>query len=310
MSEHPGAGQAGSEPAGADRPTFPSYEEFASDLLEAVDAVGLSIEDVRHHLEPGLGERRFECTVRLTGEPPPRYHVHVSYTWDALLTFISAYGPGADCELYHDDDEAQDCPHQQITPQAFVDVEAEFVLGDGGYELHDLDEVGGWVETVQSLLGKAFSEDDKPSVHVGIAVLGTTTLVEKFTAEHSWFLDFEKQPDLATLAKQIELGAQAGAPAGGSPSHLRASSAGRRPAAASSSRSNGRCSSSAWGTVKPGCLTWISPRSPSMRMSASAIRGPHGYVRRRPAATSAALQWASHRAGDHAAGLRSRTTWL
>lgn len=204
MTEHPGAGPAGSEPAGADRPTFPSYEEFASDLLEAVDAAGLSIEDVRHHLEPGLGERRFECTVRLTGDPPPRYHVHVSYTWDALLTFISAYGPGADCELYHDDDEAQDCPHQQITPQAFVDVEAEFVLGDGGYELHDLDEVGGWVETVQTLLGKAFSEDDKPSVHVGIAVLGTTTLVEKFTAEHSWFLDFEKQPDLATVAKQID----------------------------------------------------------------------------------------------------------
>ena len=87
MTEHPGAGQAGPEPAGADRPTFPSYEEFASDLLEAVDAVGLSIEDVRHHLEPGLGERRFECTVRLTGDPPPRYHVHVSYTWDALLTF-------------------------------------------------------------------------------------------------------------------------------------------------------------------------------------------------------------------------------
>jgi hypothetical protein len=203
MAEHPGAGQAGSEQA-AERPTFPSYEEFASDLLEAVDAAGLSIEDVRHHLEPGLGERRFECTVRLTGDPPPRYHVHVSYTWDALLTFISAYGPGADCELYHDDDEAQDCPHQQITPQAFVDVEAEFVLGDGGYELHDLDEVGGWVETVQTLLGKAFSDDDKPSVHVGIAVLGTTTLVEKFTAEHSWFLDFEKQPDLANVAKQID----------------------------------------------------------------------------------------------------------
>jgi hypothetical protein len=35
-------------------------------------------------------------------------------------------------------------------------------------------------------------------------VLGTTTLVEKFTAEHSWFLDFEKQPDLANVAKQID----------------------------------------------------------------------------------------------------------
>src|SRR4029077_4199831 len=204
MTEHPGAGPAGSEPAGADRPTFPHLVGMSSGLLEAVYAAGLSIEDVRHHLEPGLGERRFECTVRLTGDPPPRYHVHVSYTWDALLTFISAYGPGADCELYHDDDEAQDCPHQQITPQAFVDLEAEFVLGAGGSVIPDLGAVGGWGEPVQTLLGKVFSEDDKPSVHVGIAVLGTTTLVEKFTAEHSWFLDFEKQPDLTTLAKQID----------------------------------------------------------------------------------------------------------
>src|ERR1700693_3015288 len=203
MAEHPGAARAGSEQAGADRPTFPSYEEFASDLLEAVDAAGLSIEDVRHHLEPGLGERRFECTVRLTGDPPPRYHVHVSYTWDALLTFISAYGPGADCELYHDDDEAQDCPHQQLTPQPFVDVEAEFVLGDGGYELHELDEASGWVATVQTLVGQSFTDEARPSVHVGIAVLGSTTLVEKFTAEHSLFLDFEKRPDLSVIARQI-----------------------------------------------------------------------------------------------------------
>ncbi len=196
-------GQPGAEPS-SDRPGFPSYEEFASDLLEAVDGTGLTIEDVRHHVEPGLGERRFECTIRLAGEPPPRYHVHLSFVWDALLTFISAYGPGADCELYHDDEEAQDCPHQQLTPQPFVDVEAEFVLGDGGYELHELDEVGGWIETVQTLVGKAFSDDDRPSVHVGIAVLGATTLVEKFTAEHSWFLDFEKQPDLSAIARQID----------------------------------------------------------------------------------------------------------
>jgi hypothetical protein len=203
MAEHPGTGQPGSEQA-AERPPFPSYEEFASDLLEAIDGSGLSIEDVRHHIEPGIGERRFECTVRLPGDPPSRYHAHLSFGWDALLTFISAYGPGADCELYHDDEEAQDCPHQQITPQPFVDVEAEFVLGDGGYELHELDEVSGWVDTVQSLLGKAFTDDDRPSVHVGVAVLGTTTLVEKLTAEHSWFLDFEKQPDLGGIATQLE----------------------------------------------------------------------------------------------------------
>ena len=204
MSERPGAGQAGSEPAGADRPTFPSYEEFASDLLEAIDAAGLGIEDVRHHLEPGLGERRFECTVRLNGDPPPRYHVHVSYTWDALLTFISAYGPGADCELYHDDDEAQECPHHLLAPQPFIELEAEFVLGDGGYELQELGEVSTWVDTVQGLLAKAFREDDRPSVHVGVAALGSTTLVEKFTAEHSWLVDFERPPDFGGIARQIQ----------------------------------------------------------------------------------------------------------
>src|SRR5579884_413227 len=198
-----GPGQPEPE-AAPERPSFPSYEEFASDLLEAIDSVGLSIEDVRHHVEPGLGERRFECTIRLQGDPPSRYHVHLSFVWDALLTFISAYGPGADCELYHDDEEAQDCPHQQLTPQPFVDVEAEFVLGDGGYELHELDEVQGWVSTVQNLVAKAFPDEDRPSVHVGIAVLGSTTLVEKFTAEHSWFLDFDKRPDLGTIARQVE----------------------------------------------------------------------------------------------------------
>src|SRR5487761_1571977 len=129
MTEHPGAGQAGSEPAGADRPTFPSYEEFASDLLEAVDGTGLSIEDVRHHVEPGLGERRFECTVRLSpADPPSRYHVHISFAWDALMTYVATYGSGADC------------PHQHLAPQPFVEVEAEFVLGDGGYELQDVGE--------------------------------------------------------------------------------------------------------------------------------------------------------------------------
>jgi hypothetical protein len=53
-------------------------------------------------------------------------------------------------------------------------------------------------------MGKAFTDEDRPSVHVGVAVLGTTTLVEKFTAEHSWFLDFDKRPDLGTIAHQID----------------------------------------------------------------------------------------------------------
>ena len=203
MAEQPAA-----EPG--DRPVdegngFPSYEEVSADLIEALDAAGLFVEDVRHHVEPSVGERRFECTVRLSSnEPPSRYHVHLSFTWDALLTYVAAYGPGADCELYHDEEEAQDCPHRHLVPQPVVELEAEFVLGDGGYELHDLAEVASWVDTVQGLLAKGFKDEERPSVHVGIAALGATTLVEKFTAEHSWLLEFENPPDLAAIAGQIQ----------------------------------------------------------------------------------------------------------
>lgn len=200
----PSAPEPGEQP-GPDRSSFPSYEELSADLVEALDQAGLYIDDVRHHLEPSVGERRFECTIRLSSvDPPSRYHVHLSFVWDALLTYVAAYGPGSDCDLYHDDDESQDCPHRQLTPQPFVELEAEFVLGDGGYELHELAEVSAWVETVQGLLGKAFRDDDRPSVHVGIASLGSTTLVEKFTAEHSWLLDFEKPPDLEGIARQVQ----------------------------------------------------------------------------------------------------------
>lgn len=202
MAQHPGAGPE----TEADRlPPFPSYEEMASDLLEAIDGVGLSIEDVRHEIEPGIGERRFECTVRLSPtDPPSRYHVHLSFSWDALMTYIATYGAGADCELYHDEEEAHECVHQQLPPQPFVEVEAEFVLGDGGYELQELGEVTGWIDTVQSLLAKAFGDEDRPSVHVGLAALGSTVLVEKFVAEHSWLVDFERRPDLGQIARQVQ----------------------------------------------------------------------------------------------------------
>ncbi|MDB5067745.1 MAG: hypothetical protein JWM18_4179 [Chloroflexi bacterium] len=191
--------------AASDRPQpFPSYEELASDLLEALDETGLSIEDVRHELEPGAGERRFDCTVRLQpSEPPSRYHAHLSFVWDALMTYVAAYGPGADCDLYHDDEEQEDCPHRRLQPQPFVEIEAEFVLGDGGYELQELGEVAGWLDTVQTLLGKAFPTDDRPSVHVGLAALGGSVLVEKLTAEHSWLIDFDEPPDFSAMAAQV-----------------------------------------------------------------------------------------------------------
>ena len=199
----PGEGGNGS---GHDSPEpFPTYEELASDLLEALDDAGLSIEDVRHELEPGAGERRFECVVRLQPtDPPSRYHAHLSFSWDALMTYIAAYGAGADCDLYHDEEEEQDCPHRHLRPQPFVEIEAEFLLGDGGYELHDVGEVSSWLDTVQSLLAKAFPEDDRPSVHVGMAALGSTVLVEKLTAQHSWLVDFEAPPDLGTIARQVQ----------------------------------------------------------------------------------------------------------
>jgi hypothetical protein len=185
---------------------FPSYEELASDLLEALDETGLSIEDVRHELEPGSGERRFECTVRLVpGDPPSRYHAHLSFTWDALMTYVATYGPGSDCDLYHDDEEEQDCPHRHLQPQPFVEIEAEFVLGDGGYELQDVAEVSTWTDTVQNLLAAAFPADDRPSVHVGLAFLGNSALVEKLTAEHSWLLDFDEPPDLGAIARTVQV---------------------------------------------------------------------------------------------------------
>jgi hypothetical protein len=64
--------------------------------------------------------------------------------------------------------------------------------------------VSGWVDTVQGLLAKAFPEDDRPSVHVGLAALGGTVLVEKLTAEHSWLLDFDTPPDFAAIAGQVQ----------------------------------------------------------------------------------------------------------
>ena len=186
-------------------PPFPSYEELVNDILEALDTLGLAIEDVRHEIEPSIGERRFECTVRLSpSDPPSRYHAHLSFAWDALLTHVTNFGAGSECELYHDEEEAADCPHQHAAPQPFVELQAEFVLGDGGYELQEIVEISDWVAVVQNLLAKAFSSDDRPSVHVGLAALGSTLLVEKFTAEHSWLLDFERSPDLAGIGKQVQ----------------------------------------------------------------------------------------------------------
>jgi hypothetical protein len=196
----------GGPDAGPDRtPPFPSYEEFSADLVTTLSGAGLVIEEARDEFEPGIGERRFECSVRLgPSEPHSRYHAHLSFAWDALLTYITTYGVGADCELYHDDEDAEDCPHQHLPPQAMLELEAEFVLGEGGYELQELSELGDWVKTADTLLSKAYTADDRPSVHVGIASIGGAVVVEKFTAEHSWLLDFDHGTDLETIALQLQ----------------------------------------------------------------------------------------------------------
>ena len=196
------------DPAGGptqDRPVpFPSYEEFSTGLIEALDDADLTIDDLRHEFEPSVGERRFECIARAgSAEPPSRYHAHLSFTWDALMTYITTYGAGADCDLYHDDDEESDCPHQRLVPQPVVEVAAEFVLGDGGYELQNVEEISGWIETAQSLHGKAFPDEEKPSLHVGVAALGGVVVVERFAAEHSWTIDFTEPPDFARIATQV-----------------------------------------------------------------------------------------------------------
>ena len=127
------------EHPGQERSAFPSYEELSADLIEAIDQAGLFIEDVRHHLEPSVGERRFECTV---GSPPASPRRATTSTSASSGTPCSPMWPptepASDCDLYHDDDEAEDCPHHQLTPQPFVELEAEFILGDGGYELHEV----------------------------------------------------------------------------------------------------------------------------------------------------------------------------
>ncbi len=183
---------------------FLAYEDVVADIFEAVTNAGLRVDDMRHDMEPSIGERRFECTVRLDGpDAPTRYHAHISFAWDALMTFISTYGPGRECELYHDDEDLDDCPHQLIDPDPLAEIEVEFVLGDGGYELQNIAEVPGWVESVQQLFGTVYPDGNGPSVHVGMAVIGSATIIEKFSAEHSWLVNVSREGVFTDIAQHI-----------------------------------------------------------------------------------------------------------
>lgn len=180
----------------------PNYEEFAMELLEAVSDSDLAIDDVRHETEPATGERRFMAMVRLaSAEPGSSYHAHVSFAWDALLTYLTVYGPGIECELYHDDD--TECIHRQLPPQPAIELEVEFILGDGGYDLQSLEEASSWLNTISVLLGKVFPDDNRPSVHIGVASSNAMLTVEKLTAEYSWIIDLSSDIDFGEIVTQI-----------------------------------------------------------------------------------------------------------
>ena len=138
-------------------------------------------------------------------DPPSRYYCDLTFSWDALMTYLATYGPGADCDIYHEtEEELEACPHHNNMPAPVVEIEAEFVLGEGGYELQDQTEINDWLEVAQPMLDKAFEGEDKPSIHLGLASLGGVMLVEKFTAEHSWMVEFDPPPDFAGIAKTVK----------------------------------------------------------------------------------------------------------
>ncbi|MGH7666238.1 MAG: hypothetical protein ACREN1_02855 [Candidatus Dormibacteria bacterium] len=185
-----------------DQGYFPTYEELAADLLDSLERVSLVVHDVGHELEPSSGERTFHATVRLpVSESPHRYAATLHFHWDALLTYVGTYGPGSDCELYHD--EGVECGHRQRPPRPFVELVVEFDLGDGGYQLRELGEIQGWVSTVEGLLARAVPDQEGRTVRVGLAVRDRTIWVERFWAQQAWNIDLSQAPDLGSACQVI-----------------------------------------------------------------------------------------------------------
>ena len=186
-----------------DIPYFPTYEEIASELLEGLEVAGLLVQDVGHELEPSTGERTFQCVVRLpSSDPPHRYLGTMHFHWDALLTYVGTYGPGSECDLYHDDDEP--CSHGGAQPHPGVELVAEYDLGDGGYELRELGEVQAWIDTVETLLARALPPQDGRVVHLGLAIRDGKIWVDRFVAEQAWYLDLSESPDLTLICRAVE----------------------------------------------------------------------------------------------------------
>ncbi len=181
---------------------FPVYEEVASDLLEGLDRTGLVVEDIGHEIEPSTGDRTFRCAAHVgTSEAAPRYQASLHFHWDALLTYLGTYGPGSECDLYHEPGEA--CSHRAQPPHPGVDLVVEYDLGDGGYQLSDLGEVQAWISTVESLLSRVLPDDDGRVVHLNLAFREGAVWVERFTAEQSWYLDLSEPRDLSPICEMV-----------------------------------------------------------------------------------------------------------
>lgn len=186
----------------AEQGSLPTYEELAGLILEELEAQELVVEDVGHELEPSSGERTFHAVVRLAGsEPPHRYAATLHFHWDALLTFVGTYGLGMECDLYHEEDEP--CTHRGAAPHPVVELIAEYDLGEGGYQLHDLVEVQGWVDTVNKVLTRAAPDQDGRAVRLGLAVRDGKIWVDRFFADQVWYLDLSSEPDLATICQTV-----------------------------------------------------------------------------------------------------------
>ncbi len=184
-----------------EEPYFPTYEEVAAEVLESLERAGLVVQDVGHELEPSTGERTFQCAARLPGsEPPHRYLANIHFHWDALLTYVGTYGPGSECELYHD--EGDECSHQHAHPA--VELVGEYDLGDGGYPLRELGEVQAWIDTVEGLLSRSLPAQEGRVVRLGLTVKDGTVFVDRFAAEQVWYLDLSEPPDLDSICQTVQ----------------------------------------------------------------------------------------------------------
>ncbi|MGA2872005.1 MAG: hypothetical protein ABSF27_00205 [Candidatus Dormibacteria bacterium] len=181
---------------------FPTYEELAAELLEGLERASLIVQDVAHEIEPSSGERTFHATVRLpASEPPHRYAATVHFHWDALLTYVGAYGPGSECELYHDEEEV--CGHRRSSARPFVEVVVEYDLGDGGYQLSELTELQSWIGTVNGLLSRAVPDQEGRAVRVGLVLREGGMWVDRFYAEQAWYLDLSEPPQVDPACRVI-----------------------------------------------------------------------------------------------------------